>query len=252
MGSKKLAMAALLGGAVLGVSQANAGLQIDLRATAVSGPGLTLVDNKNVSVTAALNATSKVTVEVWAKVTGTNGSSLDDGIQSASGSVKSTNINGGKALGNLANVAEATFQGTGWNNPAPADLDSDTDLDIGSNTVGGTGTLYIIYRSGSMLINDADGQWLLGTLTFSVNPGGYLASPLGTTEIQWFVRGGATAGNNGIWREDGVNKNAVAAVTSGTPVILAQAVEVIPTPGVAMSGLVGLGLVAGLRRRRQA
>jgi len=133
--SKRLSkFAPLLAGAAaagLGASSALAALTIDLRVTAISGTGATGGSFTPKSVIPGPAGNVTVTMQVWAQVTGTNGSAPDD-FQSATGSF----ISPGNMLGNLfltqTNIP-TLFQGTSFSTGFVTDLDADGDNDLGSN-----------------------------------------------------------------------------------------------------------------------
>ncbi|CAN5562569.1 hypothetical protein BH09PLA1_BH09PLA1_00970 [soil metagenome] len=132
----------LLSGAVLGglAGVANAGMNIDIRATGLGGTaGATLVNGK--LVTGAVVGTV-VNFDIFAVVTGTNTATNDDKFISVAGSWKSSQ---GGLLGNIVagivesvrdsdgEIVTAGFDGLGSSVGTQQDLDSDTDLDVGSN-----------------------------------------------------------------------------------------------------------------------
>jgi len=126
--SKRLSTMLLSGAAVtgLGVSVANAGLLIDVRAFTKNGAAV--ADPKNVSVAVG----DTIIYRVFADVTGTN-PNLPDVIQSLSGSFLST----GGVKGNLGFISAAgitaPFGSSGSSIGQQTDLDADGDLDVGSN-----------------------------------------------------------------------------------------------------------------------
>jgi hypothetical protein len=99
---------------------------------------------------------ANVWYNVYAYFAGTNGSYTDDGIATFQGSIKSSN---GGLQGDLSfSLREPNFtQGTGIQQGTVQNLDSDTDLDIGSNTFtaqagciyGGTGNVAMHTESDS-------------------------------------------------------------------------------------------------------
>jgi hypothetical protein len=118
---------------------ADAGLNIDFRATGIEGQGVR-VNQKTVQ---ALTAGSVVRFDIFAVVTGTNGTNADDKFISVSGSLRSTNIGTpGNILGDLVRsvidpntgqILSAGFDGVGFSVGTQQDLDGDGDLDVGSN-----------------------------------------------------------------------------------------------------------------------
>jgi hypothetical protein len=141
--SKRLSTMLLSGAALtgLGVSVANAGLLIDVRAISVNG--VNVADPKNIPV---VNVGDTVLFRVFADVTGTDGT-LPDCFQSLSGSFLSS---GGTTRGNLqAPAITAPFNGTGSSPGTLTDLDSDGDTDIGSNNPGDPAGFFLV-RSGAL------------------------------------------------------------------------------------------------------
>ena len=90
-----------------------------------------------------------VNMEVWATVTGQNGSNTDEGLQLAVGSLLSQNISGGAVSGTLSSTLVAPFDGLGSQDGTQADLDGDGDLDVGSND-NGNAEGFLFARSASM------------------------------------------------------------------------------------------------------
>ena len=89
-------------------------------------------------------AGEQVQLEIFAIVTGSNGTGADDGLQIAQGSFLST----GGLQGSLAATVAAPFNGVGSSLGAVTDLDSDGDADVGSNN-NAAGTGFWITRSES-------------------------------------------------------------------------------------------------------
>ena len=90
----------------------------------------------------------EIDVEVWATVTGFNGV-IDEGLQSAVGSLLSADVSGGAVRGTLSAATVAPFNALGSQNGTQADLDSDGDLDVGSNN-NGDAEGFLFARSASM------------------------------------------------------------------------------------------------------
>jgi hypothetical protein len=142
--SKRLSTMLLSGAAVagLGVTVANAGLIIDVRA--VTKNGVAVTNPKLVTVSPG----DTMIFRVFADVTGSNAQKFQT-IQSLSGSFLST----GGILGNLAPPTGAgitpPFGGSGSSAGTASDLDGDGDLDIGSNTPSDPAGFFAI-RSGNL------------------------------------------------------------------------------------------------------
>src|SRR5688572_30896956 len=113
----------------------------------------------------------KVNLEVWATVTGDNSSNTDEGLQIAVGSLLSSNISGGAAKGKIAVSLVAPFNALGSSKGFAQDLDSDGDLDVGSND-NANAPGFIFARSSGMITDGTDvtkGQaFKLANITFTV------------------------------------------------------------------------------------
>lgn len=166
------AIVSLLSAAILSGwgGSAQASLNIDLRATAVNGQPLSV--GQTIRLIPAVNVGDVISFDVFAVVTGTNGSLTDDRFISVSGSMRSGPYGSHpRTLGNLAvDIVRTTtdtggnqipgFDGNGFSVGLQQDLDGDGDLDVGSNVV-----------------NDDAHYWSPRYLTGS--PGAPAASPFG-------------------------------------------------------------------------
>lgn len=230
----------LLTGAVVGgmAGAANAALNIDIRATGVTGAGAQLVNSK--SVTGVTNG-SVVSFDVFAVVTGTNANFDDDNILSVSGSWRSSN---GGLLGNIAPVARAPlFNGLGSSVGLAQDLDLDGDLDVGSNNDGAAANFWgarFVDPAGSPAGLPNGGRIGFGTFTVTNASNG-----TGQTTINFDGRNAATAANyfqDGASVAEASQDGAVGLTIVGTPG------GVVPEPAtLSLAGLAGLAMV---RRRR--
>ena len=242
-----LAAAAAAGLAGLGTAQqSDASMIVDIRATHVNGLAIAGGPSKEVAVAGPGDT---VTLALFARVSGTNGSNTDEFITSAQGNI----VSSGNLLGNLSGSVVAPFNNTGHQNGSNVDLDGDTDLDIGA-PLGSTGTAALGYfgaRGGAsptptpanIPVDANTGEVQIGQFTFTAGGSG------AETFVNFVRRSTATGGNQstaGVWFEDGTQnaKNPLnAQMGSGTPVHI-----VVPEPtGLALAGVAGLGL---LRRRR--
>lgn len=126
-------IAAILSVCVCGV--AGAALNIDLRATQLNGQPLP--SNSTARNVYIKNVGDVVSFDIYAAVTGTNGSTGDDKFVSVSGSIRSST--GTSLRGNLvADVVRSVngtpgFDGPGFSVGLQQDLDGDGDIDVGSN-----------------------------------------------------------------------------------------------------------------------
>src|SRR5688572_8241221 len=237
----KLAAAAAVGLAGFGAAQhVDASLIIDVRATGVNGAPLGAGSTAK-DVTAGRGDT--VTFAIFAVLTGTNGAN-DETVASAHGALISTP---GNLLGNLSANVVAPFNGNGSQNGLVQDLDSDTDLDVGSGPNGGVNTHFFLARSNTQengTITSAQSEEIqIGTANFVVGEQGL------ETFVNFFRRASASGGNintAATWFEDG----AIRAPSNGVYGTGAPVRVIVPEPtGLALAGLTGLGLLA--RRRNK-
>ena len=133
-----------------------------------------------------------INFEVWATVTGTDNDPSNEGFQLVTGALRSTNITEGAALGTLQVTPVAPFNGTGATSGTQADLDGDTDLDVGS-TDPSSAVGFFGVRSGSMetsgtVVGTNSKEFKVGTGTFTVT--GLLSGV--QTDLVWGVRAANT------------------------------------------------------------
>ncbi|MGE5610423.1 MAG: hypothetical protein ACM359_14320 [Bacillota bacterium] len=112
-----------------------------------------------------------INMEVWAVVRGGDSNGSNDGMSAVIGDFLSSNVKGGAALGTLTAGLVAPFRATGSVKGTSADLDSDGDLDVGSNdTEGATG--HFLGRSGGVVsdgkVSGATNSFKVATLQFTV------------------------------------------------------------------------------------
>jgi hypothetical protein len=247
--------------AAAATQHARAGLNVDLRVTAVTG-GAILNSNKDVLLTAPGQT---VTIDFFAVITGTNALS-DEHIQIAHGSIRSI----GPVLGDLSfgrtrddapgppdpespgeivpSVRADPFDALASNDGAFQDLDSDGDLDVGSNATSPDD--YFVARAGTPVGGTnfpgppAGDIRLLGSVRFTFLGGN------GDTAINFVTRKSSSGENYfsaAIWGEDGTGKNPTnGAYGVGSPVIVSTAA--IPEPAL---GAAGLALLPLMRRRQR-
>lgn len=238
----KVVAAAVVGLAGFGVSQANASLIVDVRATAVNGAPVS--NAKSIEV----NAGDVVTVKMFGVVTGANDLN-DESMQTVHGSF----ISGGNLLGNLGNhVLNSTFAGSGSSPGSNIDLDLDGDLDIGQPN-GGVVDGFSIYRSSAQVsgtpVTSGSEELELGTMQFTADAS---VAPGQSTILDFFRRRTATGGNAqayATWVEDGTPYSGTSGDKIGGSGLLIQSVVPEPT-GLALAGLAALGLLG--RRRNNA
>ena len=189
-----------------------------------------------------------IQMEIWAIAIGNDvGGVANDGMATMVGSILSTNVSGGAALGDMFTLLEAqyrkngshngTFVDTNFNGQWDAgevftrtDLDGDGDLDTGSNNdVSAYGFVFArndaqdpANLTGNPILN-GQGQRIgteikVGTVTFTPTQ---LLADGGVTNINWRVR--ALNQNGAIWFEDfnyRDNFMAGALYQAGAPVVL--------------------------------
>ena len=172
--------------------------------------------------TATVNSVGQhVSLQIWATVTGSNASGSDEGMQTAIGSLLSTNVGGGAANGSLSASPASPFNSFGSQSGVQHDLDGDGDLDVGSNDPE-AGDDYFAARSGGVTttggtVSGASKSFMIGTADFVVTS----LKTGGTTNLNFRIRPGITA----LWREDGVAslKNpTTGSMSVGAPVVLSR------------------------------
>jgi hypothetical protein len=164
-----------------------------------------------------------VNLEAWAIVKGNNADISDDGLQIAVGSVLSTNVGGGSALGDLTATPAAPFNSFGSTPAAQQDLDGDGDLDAGSNN-DPSAAGFLAIRSSSPTVNGAaaaggGAEFKIADVSFEVT------SLLGgaSTQLNYRPRQRGGSAVVALWKEDGsaVLKNVdTGTLLVGAPVVV--------------------------------
>jgi len=211
---------------------ASAGLILDVR----------LADS---SKAANVSASDVVHLQLWVKVSGSDGNYLNEGLSSGYTSFLATNDGANPRLhGNLGNPVNLAP----WDNASQTgtvqELNADGDLDIGTTTMSTT-TGWFKYRGTSLPIwwtnASSPAQWEVGTFTFTVGSG---AAPGQKVDINAAIR--AYTGIDYLRYEDGALLSGYAGVEPGEKVVL----TVIPEPAtLALLALGGLGVLLGRKRR---
>jgi len=173
----------------------------------------------NGGTTAVTSDGQVIGLELWATVTGANGTGTDEGLQNLYGSLVSTNTSGGAALGTLKLTLTAPFNGIASTAGTQQDLDSDGDLDVGDlDPAGNSSTGLILARSdtvtttGSPITNGQ--EFKVADVTFTVT--GTLQFG-GNTTIRWIPRNSSGINDvNAVWREDGSTKSSKSLNSTGT------------------------------------
>jgi len=119
---------------------ADAGLMIDLRATAINGSPTPAGGMHDIDV----HPGDVVSVQIVAVVSGTNNVN-DEAFQAIHGSIRSGN--GGLLVDMSQSAVVAPFNGAGSQGGSAVDSDGDGDLDIGSPPNGGVASTYFIPRA---------------------------------------------------------------------------------------------------------
>jgi uncharacterized protein (TIGR03382 family) len=250
--SNRISKLLLSGAVVAGMAGAvNAGLNLDIRATGVSGGPGTITAGQNGHQVEGVAPGTVIAFDIFAVVTGTNATATDDRFISVAGSVRSSL---GGLLGNLTAqvvpstrdsdgiVISAGFDGLGSSNGTVQDLDGDTDLDVGSNVDSNANDFWAAryalapnsIPSGST--NPTSGGRKIGFGTFTVT------GLAGQTAVNFDGRGATTAANyvqdNATVQEPSADGIRPLLIIGGT----------IPEPAtLSLAALSALGLV---RRRR--
>ena len=245
--SRRLLIVGAITSVLGGAHTVNAVLNLDIRATGVTGAGF--VENGKSVIFVAPG--SVVSFDIFAVVRGTNTSNGDDKFISVAGSWRSSAA--GSLQGNLAadlirsaldsdgNVTSPGFDGLGSSVGLQQDLDGDGDLDVGSNTDSDANNFWAARFAlapqaiGAGSQSPTTGGRRIGFGTFTVTGTGN-----GLTLVNFDGRGASTAAN---YIQDGQTVQEQSA--DG---LVPLAISGIPEPtALSLAALAGLGLI---RRRR--
>jgi hypothetical protein len=162
-----------------------------------------------------------INLDIWMTVTGDDANGANEGLQSVNASLLSSNISGGAAAGTLVATLASPFDGSTSQNGTQKDLDSDGDLDIGSNDNTSADNFFIA-RANSMItsgiVTGGSKAFKVGTATFTVT------SLL--TGVQTNLTARTRASNAAfVYQEDGVARAPVngGILNAGTGVTLKRA-----------------------------
>ena len=232
---------ALAGGAMLlsAAQSASAALVYDVRLTSGGGK----------AITATPGATFQV--DVFAVVTGGNGTATDDGYTngffSLLGNNALTGSTGGLSITGGGNVAPFN---SGDQDGFLQDIDLDGDIDNGKKAGDPGGNSRFIFprtgtTGGELGVGTGPAEFKLATFDVLVTPG----AGGGDASLNVVLPGADGTGTVSLsapvlYREDGQAVNTLAAVSAGAPLVVT-----IPEP--AALGLLGAGGLLALRRRRR-
>src|SRR4051812_37852957 len=112
-----------------------------------------------------------VSFDVFVTVTGKDANGANDALQIVTGSLLSSNISGGSALGNILVHPVTPFNASGSANGTQGDLDGDTDLDIGNNDLSSVSGDLAVRSAGPTTdgtVSGASNTFKIATGTFTV------------------------------------------------------------------------------------
>jgi hypothetical protein len=246
------AVAAAVGCVAVGSAPADgadAGLVIDLRPVAINGNPISVPDQGDAPEVINAQALDVVSVNIYARVTGTN--TVNDEAFSGIQGVFRTPTGG--MLIDLQSTVAAPFNTLGSQNGTPLDVDLDGDFDIGDRPNGGLASTYFIARAtepvtDGVVVGPGSEEFLIGTMTLTIKD-----ASLGDGFIDFIRRRnpGNPGSNNAayaFWHEDGTGSES--ARTGLSPYSVDGII--VPEPaGVALTSLAAsLGLLARRRRTR--
>lgn len=179
-------------------------LTIDLRPAGMDG-------SKAVQVSSVGQV---VPIDVFALISGSGTGTF--GLISASGSFLSTDVSGGAARGTLQAIREADFTGSGSSAGTQVDLDSDGDLDVGSNNPASAAG-YFSVRATSAPTAVEGREIKIATVNFTVTS----LLPGTRTEVNFRVRGNGPT--HAVWIENGATRSPdTATFNAGAPIVITR------------------------------
>jgi hypothetical protein len=237
-----------LGSGLLASATAQAGLVYDLR----------FADGSH---TKTLSGTGTVAVDLWVKVSGTNGTQTDEGLTSSYVTILSTQVSGGGALvagGLTGGTVQNGFNEAGSRNGSAAELNGDAIIDWGATVTAGANTNYMLARnatvggvnSGGTLGGAVDAiTWEFKIASFTVD-----AAALGTGRtdfniVQPNAKNTVGAFTYSTAKVDNTTFNVSSSNTQGAFAGSLGVTLLVPEP--ASIGLLGAAAVGLLGRRRK-
>ncbi len=170
----------------------------------------------------------KIDVQVWVTITGSDNDITNEQLQIAVGSLLSSNVGGGVALGNMTSTVLSPFNADGAQNGTQTDLDGDGDLDVGSSDPS-TADGYLYARSASM---DGSGTAVTNGQAFEIATAEFTVTSLlsGTeTDLVFRPRGSA---NGFLYLQDGQSS------VNGGNLVAGTGVAITRTPSSTIAGRV--------------
>jgi hypothetical protein len=224
---------------------AKASLTIDIRVDSVSGTGVTKVDAHHVDVT---GTGGTINFSVYAVISDGNSNPADDGFKGIRGYIlapKNVDTLHPGPVGNLgANALVAPFNGAGSvAGQNGIDIDGDGFNDLG--TLASSASTSVAPFSASMTLGGPDFKFL--TFSMPVTNANLVS---GGDSIVGFTKVGIT--NTVVWQEDNVAKNGASAGATFNFVNATLHTVVADVPEPASVGILALGGLALLARRRKA
>jgi hypothetical protein len=240
-----------MGTGLVATGAANAGIVFDLRFS----------DNSKTQV-ATPNAS--YTLDLWARVSGTNGNATDDGLQGALTSLISRQISGGAILsgGMVSSTMNPDFTSFSGTTPLAragtgSDLNGDGAIDWGSTSTSGSNSNYQFTRAGGIVTGGgAIGQavdantWEFRLASFTVTLGATLgAGQTAFDVVKPTASQTPSAFTYIVGRVDNTTFNVTSSIQQGTYTGSSGVLFIVPEP--ASLGLLGTAAIGLLGRRRR-
>src|ERR1700722_5486356 len=174
------------------------------------------------------NVGQVVNLEVFAEITDPQNLPTEDGVQDVDGSFLSTNVGPGPVSGDLAAAVVSPFDANGSQDGTSQDLNSDGNLDVGSNDNSTVDNFFFarsggIETSGSGTIVGNALEFEIGTLTYTVTSLNFG----GEVDINYRTRNDLPTEADAVWREDnqGISdlngdSNGIGVIADGAPFVV--------------------------------